>query len=198
VPWRHVVIVTVLGWDIGGANTKATLIKTENGKIFEVKTALEYFPFWKRDTKQLCALLSKIRDEIAGSNKLDCTAVTMTAELSDVYHTKREGVNHILDCIKQVFAETQILVLDTNGSLRSVESAKDEPLKVAAANWAATGWLVAQYISDCVVVDVGSTTTSIIPVVNRKIAAVGKTDSNLLGEFADKCGCHIRLSAAKR
>ena len=169
-------MVSVLGWDIGGANTKAAFIKTENGAVTEFRTALEYFPFWKRDTKQLCTMLSKLKVELAGSNRLDCAAVTITAELSDAYRTKREGVNHILDCVSQVFAGTQILVLDTDAVLKSVDAAKAEPLKVAAANWAATGWLASQYLSDCIIVDVGSTSTSIIPVVNSKVAAAGKTD----------------------
>lgn len=169
-------MVTVLGWDIGGANTKGAFIKTEKGKITKFKTTLEYFPFWKRDTQQLCALILKIKEAMVGSNKLDCIAVTITAELSDAYRTKREGVNHILDCITQVFADIPILVLDTDVSLRSVEAAKAEPLKVAAANWAATGWMVSQYIPNCVVVDVGSTSTSIIPIFKGKVAAVGKTD----------------------
>jgi hypothetical protein len=174
--WRHVAVVAVLGWDIGGANTKAVFIKTENYKVTEFRTALEYFPFWKRDTNQLCKMLSKLKGELAGSNRLDCVAVTMTAELSDAYHTKREGVHHILNCVAQVFADTPILVLDTDAALRSVDSAKAEPLKVAAANWAATGWMTAQYTKDCVVVDVGSTSTSIISVVGGKVATTGKTD----------------------
>jgi probable H4MPT-linked C1 transfer pathway protein len=169
-------VVNVLGWDIGGANTKVAFIKTEKGKITEFRTAVEYFPFWKRDTQQLNTLLTKLKEKVGGLNRFDCVVLTMTAELSDTYRTKSEGINHILDCFKQVFAGTQILVLDTDTSFRSVDSAKAEPLKVAAANWVATGWMVAQYISDCVVVDVGSTTTSIIPVIEGKVAAAGKTD----------------------
>ena len=55
-----------------------------------------------------------------------------------------------------------------------------QPLGVAAANWAATGWLVAQHLKNCVVVDVGSTSTSIIPIVNGQVAARGKTDLDKL------------------
>jgi probable H4MPT-linked C1 transfer pathway protein len=51
-----------------------------------------------------------------------------------------------------------------------------EPLKVASANWAATGWVVSKLIKTGIVMDVGSTTTSIIPIINGKIAAAGKTD----------------------
>jgi hypothetical protein len=121
-------------------------------------------------------MLLKLKKELAGPNRLDCIAVTMTAELSDAYRTKREGVNHILDCVRQVFADTQILVLATDVTFISVDSAKAEPLKVAAANWVATGWMVSQYLCDCVVVDVGSTSTSIIPIVDGIVAAAGKTD----------------------
>jgi hypothetical protein len=100
----------------------------------------------------------------------------MTAELSDAYQTKREGVNHILTCAAEAFAGVPIYVLDVDATLRPIESAKSEPLRVAAANWAATGWLVSQLIKTCVIIDVGSTSTSIIPVVDRCIVAAGKTD----------------------
>jgi probable H4MPT-linked C1 transfer pathway protein len=169
-------MVNVLGLDIGGANTKGAFISTRNGAVEKFGSALEYFPFWKRDSKQLCAMLSALKAKLLGSGMLDCVAVTMTAELSDAYQTKREGVHHILDCVCQIFSGVSVLVLDVNASLRSVEDAKAEPLVVAAANWAATGWVVSQQIRDCVVVDVGSTSTSIIPIKDGKVAAAGKTD----------------------
>ena len=173
-------MVNILGLDIGGANTKAAFVRTNNGRVEEFKAALEYFPFWKRDVDQFCTMLSAVKGKVAGSATLDCVGVTLTAELSDVYRTKREGVNNILDCVSQVFGGTIVMVLDVDASLRSVESAKAEPLAVAAANWAATGWMISRKIRDCVVVDVGSTTTSIIPVTGGKVAAEGKTDLDKL------------------
>lgn len=169
-------LTRVVGWDIGGANTKAAFVRTANGKVEELQTAMEYFPFWKRDTTQLRNMLSALRTKVAGASGLDCMAVTMTAELSDAYSTKREGVNHILDCVSRVFEGTPVLVVSVDGTLESVEAAKSNPLKVAAANWAATGWMMSRLVSDCVVVDVGSTSTSIIPIVEGKVAANGKTD----------------------
>jgi uncharacterized hydantoinase/oxoprolinase family protein len=52
----------------------------------------------------------------------------------------------------------------------------ERQLSVAAENWCATGWLVAQQLMDCVIVDVGSTSTSIVPVLNGKVVALVKTD----------------------
>jgi probable H4MPT-linked C1 transfer pathway protein len=100
----------------------------------------------------------------------------MTAELSDAYRTKLEGVNDILDCVKSAFEGVDVVVLDVDGYLQLVDSARAKPLRVAAANWAATGWMVAQKISDCVVIDVGSTSTSIIPIAGGNVVATGKTD----------------------
>ena len=168
-------MVTVIGWDIGGANTKAAFIKTGNCVIQEFKTASEYFPVWKKPEKLIDVLLG-LKKTVANTVKLDCMGVTMTAELSDAYRTKREGVNHILSCVAQAFPNTIVYVLDVEAKLISMEAAKSAPLRVAAANWAATGWLVSQYLDNCVVIDVGSTSTSIIPVIEGHISAVGKTD----------------------
>ncbi len=168
-------MANVLGLDIGGANTKAAFLKTQESMIQELRTSMEYFPIWKRGKEQLPTVLEKLRKRLDKTD-LDGVGVTMTAELSDVYWTKKEGVNHILDCVTQVFNEVPIFVLNVEAKLLSVEDARNEPLKVASANWAATGWMISQAIKTCLVVDVGSTTTSIIPLINGKIAAEGRTD----------------------
>jgi probable H4MPT-linked C1 transfer pathway protein len=168
-------LVSVIGWDIGGANTKAAFMRTKNGCVEELKTAIEYFPVWK-DPNKLASVLLTLKERLSGTSKLDGVGLTMTAELSDAYQTKREGVNHILACAAEAFTGVPVFVLDVDATLRPIESAKSEPLRVAAANWVATGWLVSQLIKTCVVIDVGSTSTSIIPVVDGCIVAAGKTD----------------------
>lgn len=171
-------MVEVLGYDIGGANTKAALVSIKNGVLLKTEVAVEYFPIWKQPEK-LTAILLGLKERF-GVRKLDGVGVTMTAELSDVYQTKREGVHHILGCVKTAFTEVPIYVLNTDAKLGSLEVAKKDPLGVVAANWAATGWLVAQHLKNCVVVDVGSTSTSIIPIVNGQVTARGKTDLDKL------------------
>ncbi|MBT0160483.1 H4MPT-linked C1 transfer pathway protein [Candidatus Bathyarchaeota archaeon A05DMB-2] len=168
-------MVNVIGWDIGGANTKAAFISISNGCVEALKVAVEYYPVWK-DPEKLATVLSQLKEKLSGGARLDCAGVTMTAELSDAYQTKREGVTRILEHVARAFADIPVFVLDMDAELRSLSEAKKEPLKVAAANWAATGWLVAQQIANCVVVDVGSTSTSIIPVVGGSVSAVGKND----------------------
>lgn len=167
-------MVDVLAFDIGGANTKAAYITTQNGTIKVVRVAMEFFPIWKEPQKLPSVLLSlKQRLNV---DKLDALGVTITAELSDAYQTKREGIHHVLGCVKAAFPEVSLYMLNTDARLVPPEEALAEPLGVAAANWAATGWLVAQHLQNGVVIDVGSTSTSIIPIKNRKVVAQGKTD----------------------
>ena len=192
-------LVSVIGWDIGGANTKAAFIRTKDGSVEELKTGIEYFPVWK-DPNKLANILLTLKERLSGTAKLDCMGLTMTAELSDTYQTKREGVNHILTCAAEAFAGVPVFVLDVDAKLRPLESAKSEPLRVAAANWAATGWLVSQLIKTCVVMDVGSTSTSIIPVVEGRIVAAGKTDLEKLmnGELVYTGSLRTNVAATVR
>lgn len=164
----------MLGLDIGGANTKAAYIKVANGAIKEVKVVVEYFPVWK-EPQRLTDVFLKLKNELF-EGKLDVLGVTITAELSDAYQTKREGVNQILNCIEKAFADVSIYVLSVNANLESPSVARAKPFDVAAANWAATGWLVSQYFENGVIVDIGSTSTSIIPILGGKVSAQGKTD----------------------
>jgi probable H4MPT-linked C1 transfer pathway protein len=189
-----IVLVKVLGLDIGGANTKAACVQTLENTIREVQVFTKYFPVWKNPEK-LVEILQKL-GEAAGGN-FDGIGVTMTAELSDVYKTKRVGVEHILGCVKKVFSEVPIYVLTSDITLKTLKEALASPLQVAAANWAATGWLVAQYFENCIVLDVGSTSTSIIPIINGKIAAQGKNDLDKLicGELVYTGSLRTNLAA---
>jgi probable H4MPT-linked C1 transfer pathway protein len=169
-------MVKAVGFDVGGVNTKAAYVETDGGSVVEFRTASEYFPVWRRSLDQLPGMMGDLLEQLKGSSGLDGVGLTMTAELSDAYRTKREGVHHILDSMEQILDGIPGFVLDVDAELRSVEAARREPLKVAAANWAATGWMISQRMRDCIIVDIGSTSTSIIPVVDGGIAARGKND----------------------
>ena len=50
-------MVNVLGYDIGGANTKAAFISTKNAQLQDVRGEIEYFPVWKEPEKLAVVLL---------------------------------------------------------------------------------------------------------------------------------------------
>src|SRR5207247_2078619 len=117
-----------------------------------------------------------------GARPGDPHGVTMTAELSQLFRTKRDGVAFVLDAVTQAFPDGWVRVYAVDGGWRTADEARRDPLAVAAANWAATARLVARRYPDCILIDVGSTTTDIVPIVGGVSAAVGRTDPERLRE----------------
>ncbi|WP_048057880.1 (4-{4-[2-(gamma-L-glutamylamino)ethyl]phenoxymethyl}furan-2-yl)methanamine synthase [Methanothermococcus okinawensis] len=159
----------ILGIDIGGANTKITELKEGDYKIHHI-----YFPMWKTNEK-LTELLQTYNNK-----DIKKVAVVMTAELADAYETKKEGVNDILDSVENAFPNKEIYVFDVDGNFLTTDEAKKEYLKVSASNWTATANFVCNSINNnCILVDMGSTTTDIIPIKDGNIMA-NKTDLDRL------------------
>lgn len=168
---------TVLGWDIGGVNTKvARLTPTSDGPVLRSESvAFEI----KHDPLGLADTLKRAATSVGGEIG-DQHAVTMTAELSQAFRTKREGVEFILDALEATFPEREIAVYSVNGGFLSTTEAREDPLLVSAANWAATATLVARSVPTCVVIDIGTTSADLIPVVNGGVVALGRTDPERL------------------
>jgi hypothetical protein len=104
----------------------------------------------------------------------EVVALTMTAELSDAFRTKRDGVAFVLDAVEEVFGDPRVLT--SAGELISVDEARGRPWDVAAANWVATALAVAEEHPDALLIDVGSTTADLIPIASGRIAASGRND----------------------
>ena len=167
----------VLGWDIGGVNTKvARLSAAADGPVLR-SASLAYEI--KNDPLGLADTLKRAASSV-GSETGDRHAVTMTAELSQAFHTKREGVEFILDALEATFPCRDLHVFTVEGSFLSAPEARKAPLLVSAANWAATASLVAQSVPTCIVADIGTTSADLIPVVNGEIVAQGRTDPERL------------------
>jgi (4-(4-[2-(gamma-L-glutamylamino)ethyl]phenoxymethyl)furan-2-yl)methanamine synthase len=158
-----------LAVDIGGANTKAAWLDAES-----LRTVSRPFEVW-RDREALAAVLRDVTAAVAAGPP-DAVAITMTAELSDAFRTKREGVAFVLDAAQDAFGERALSVLTTAGELVSVAAARARPWDVAAANWVATALAVAQALPDALLIDVGSTTADIVPIADGRVAATGHND----------------------
>lgn len=168
--------MTVLGWDIGGVNTKAA--RVADACILAARAA----PYeLQRDPAALAPLLGRLAQDCGGA-PTDAHAVTMTAELSQLFRTKREGVGFVLDAVAAAFPEARVLVWSVDARWRTPAEARRDPLAVAAANWAATAHVVGRLCADCLLVDVGSTTTDVIPIAQSTPVARGRTDVERLRE----------------
>jgi probable H4MPT-linked C1 transfer pathway protein len=165
--------LSVVGWDIGGVNTKA--VRLDCGPHGAgTRAATRYFEIW-RDRDRLVEVLRAVAGELGlGGN--EPMAITMTAELSDVFRTRHEGVLFVFDSVTTAFPHHPVYALDLAGDLVPVEQARQRPLDFAAANWLAAALFVAGRYPDCLVVDVGSTTTDIIPIRGGQVVTRGRTD----------------------
>ncbi len=151
--------------DIGGANTKAAWF---DGEL--VRTLTRPFEVW-RDREGLAGVLREV-----GAAPAHDVAITMTAELSDAFRTKREGVAFVLDAAEDALGDRPLSVLTTAGELVTVEEARARPWDVAAANWVATALAVAEAHRDALLIDVGSTTADIVPITAGRVAATADND----------------------
>jgi probable H4MPT-linked C1 transfer pathway protein len=160
----------VIGWDIGGVNTKVA--RVQSGTVLHARS----HPFEiQRDPRALTPLLRSLANAVAAASD-DRHAVTMTAELSQMFRTKREGVAFVLDALVTAFPSADVHVYAVDGRFLSPTQAANEPLAVAASNWAATANIVAVEHPDAILIDIGTTTTDIIPIVGGGVAALGTTD----------------------
>jgi probable H4MPT-linked C1 transfer pathway protein len=155
--------------DIGGANTKAAWLDGD-----ALRTISRPFEVW-RHREALAAVLRDVAAEVS-AGPTDGVAITMTAELSDAFRTKREGVAFVLDASEEAFGGRPLTVLTTAGELVSVAAARARPWDVAAANWVATALAVAQAHPDALLIDVGSTTADIVPIAGGRVAATAHND----------------------
>jgi (4-(4-[2-(gamma-L-glutamylamino)ethyl]phenoxymethyl)furan-2-yl)methanamine synthase len=158
-----------LAVDIGGANTKAAWLDGES-----LRTVSRAFEVW-RDRAALSAVLRDVAAEVAGGPP-HAVGITMTAELSDAFRTKREGVAFVLDAAQDALGARPLRVLTTAGELVPVEAARARPWDVAAANWVATALAVAGAYPDALLVDVGSTTADVVPIAAGRVAATAHND----------------------
>ncbi len=159
----------VLGLDIGGANLK---LATADGFALHRPFAL-----WKQP-ERLADELRALLGEVPSCDRL---AVTMTGELCDCFETKQQGVNAILDAVEAA-TKVEILVWTMAGRFVDVATARQQWLKTAAANWLATATFAGRFASSraALFVDVGSTTTDLVPLLHGQPRPLGRNDAERL------------------
>jgi (4-(4-[2-(gamma-L-glutamylamino)ethyl]phenoxymethyl)furan-2-yl)methanamine synthase len=169
MPASRVPPVPVIGLDVGGANTKAAVVR--DGERAELVS--EPFEVWREP-----GALGDVIAYVVGRLALDRApvALTTTAELVDVFANKREGVSYVLEAARQALPDRRLRVMTTTGELIGLDQARAAPLRCAAANWMATALLIARSLPDAILLDCGGTTTDVIPILAGEVAARGRTD----------------------
>jgi probable H4MPT-linked C1 transfer pathway protein len=104
----------------------------------------------------------------------------MTAELSQAFRTKREGVGFIFDALEAAFPDSPQYAYTADGKFVALDFARAQPLSVGASNWVATSNWVARTVPTCVLIDIGTTSTDLIPIIDGRVVALGHTDPERL------------------
>ena len=155
-----------IGLDIGGANLKAA--------DCDGVALTRSFPVWK-EPERLTTVLGEIFSAFPQS---DAVAVTITAELADCFETKADGVHAVLQSVEHAAANKPVFVWQTGAEFVTPQVAREIPLLVAAANWHALATWVGRMVPTgaSVLIDVGSTTTDLIPMLHGVPIPTGLTD----------------------
>jgi (4-(4-[2-(gamma-L-glutamylamino)ethyl]phenoxymethyl)furan-2-yl)methanamine synthase len=180
----------VVGLDVGGANTKAAW---RNGG--ERRAVSRPFEVW-RDREALAAVLLEVVAAVA-PEPVEAVALTTTAELSDAFRTKREGVGFVLDAAEAALGGPALFAFTTAGEVVPVAEARARAPEVAAANWLASALAVAALCPDALMIDVGSTTADVVPIAAGRVIAAGRTDLDrlLAGELVYTAALRTNLAA---
>ncbi|MBT5018489.1 hypothetical protein OAF98_03240 [Planctomicrobium sp.] len=157
--------MSVVGIDIGGANLKAS-----DGK----KSVSRPFPLWK-EPENLADEISRLLSEF---HPYGPVAATTTGELADCFRTRSEGVREIVSAIQTAAPKRQIAIWQTGGEFLTADEAIELPELVAAANWHALATWAGRACPQglAILLDIGSTTTDIIPIDDGFPVPQGTTD----------------------
>lgn len=160
-------MAVIAGLDIGGAHVKAA--RVDNGRL----TAVTQVPcaMWQ-GFDLLGAGLSSVSEVTADA---DVIAITMTAELTEIFESREAGALKLIRHLDDAFAGRAQFYMGLEG-FGTAKQAAAKPLAVGSANFLATAHVVARREPQSLLLDIGSTTTDIIPCARPQ----GLTDAERL------------------
>ena len=163
----------VIGWDIGGAHLKAVRLNAD-GHVAWV--AQEACPLW-RGLAELDQALERLLTAHADA-PATAHAITMTGELADNFPNREAGVLALTAAMRERLGAGQVRVFaGTAGFIPAERLTPADAVRVASANWLASGLWVAHRLPEALFIDMGSTTTDLLPIAKHRVAHRGYTDS---------------------
>jgi probable H4MPT-linked C1 transfer pathway protein len=165
-------VSVVIGWDIGGAHLKAARVK--HGRVEAVVQAAT--PLWL-GLDSLHAAFDVLSAQLGHADR---HVITMTGELCDAFPSRREGVAGLAAIVANHLSPAAPSLYAGRAGFVELGEAGSHAIDIASANWHASAALLALKLPDALFIDIGSTTTDIIPIVGSQVAAVGYTDAERL------------------
>jgi probable H4MPT-linked C1 transfer pathway protein len=161
------------GWDLGGAHLKVAQGDAEG----RMPLALQLPCALWRGLDHLAAAIDEARRLLAPTR---LHGVTMTGELVDLFLDRADGVTRLTRAMQAAFPEASLRIYAGSLGFVAPDAAIRHVREVASANWHASVRFVAARLPAGLFLDVGSTTTDVIPFVDGLVHAAGFTDSERL------------------
>lgn len=164
----------VVGWDLGGAHLKAVLI----GATGEARAVLQLpCPLW-----QGIHHLERAIDDVCRCMPAEAAmhAVTMTGEMADLFADRAQGVERLVATLQQKLPGARIKVFAGRRGFVAAQDAAAAWRDAASANWLSSAMFAARCIGNGVLVDIGSTTTDVVPFAGGAVRARGTDDHTRL------------------
>jgi probable H4MPT-linked C1 transfer pathway protein len=156
------------GLDVGGAHLKVA--RVEDGRAVDVRQFV--CPLWQGLDK-LDAALAEAAPLLARASRV---AVTMTGELSDLFPDRRTGVETLVARLAKELGDGTRFWMGSRG-FGSADEAVRHHGDVGSTNFLATATLIGRRLADALLIDFGSTTVDIVPVVGGAPQPRGLTDA---------------------
>lgn len=141
------------GYDVGGAHLKAALI--DQSRVVAVRQFA--CPLWEGIDRLDTALAAA--SDITG--RAERSAVTMTAELTEIFSSRRSGVDALVGYVRERLAGDVRFFMGLKG-FGNADAALADPDAVGSANFLATAQSIAALRRKALLIDMGSTTTDIV------------------------------------
>ncbi len=164
----------VLGLDLGGAHLKAAFAR--DGRVL----AARQVPC--RLWEGLDRLAPAFDVALAGLPPPDRVALTMTGELADLFVDRAAGVAALVEAAAGRFPGGPLLIWAGREGFLPPDAARHNAAAVASANWLATASLAAARAGNGLLVDIGSTTTDILPLLAGAVRFAGYSDAERLAK----------------
>ena len=164
---------STFGWDVGGAHVKVSMLDARG----DVRDVAQWACALWQGLDQLERTIDLVFERWPHARTATARhAVTMTGEMVDLFEDRAHGVDAIARTLAARLRGPLRFYAGDAGWL-DAGACGDGWRHVASANWLATAQCVASRLANAVLIDVGSTTTDIVPVAHARVAARGQSDA---------------------
>lgn len=163
----------LIGLDLGGAHLKLAAVAPDGHLLRAQQVPCRLWQGLERLDEAMAVLLADVPAQAP-------VALTMTGELSDLFADRRFGVLSLLARMERLVGRARLHVYAGHHGLLPPERIEEDPLAAASMNWLASAQALALRVEAGLFVDMGSTTTDILPLRAGRVSTCSTTDAERL------------------